>query len=168
MARGEFLFTDENIFHIKEVFNQQIDRVYASTSRETHDKPPRIQRDHHPASVMVCWGMLYDATSKFHFYEKGCKSLPKSMRTPCWSLLWSFLTTLCSVMNIGALIRIWHLPARQTLPRSESGGFSALHYSGWFRDYWPFRSSDLSPMDSKSGQCLKARSIRTGTPISKS
>ena len=53
MARGEFLFTDENIFNIEEVFNQQIDRVYSSTSHETHDKTPRIQRDHHPASVVV-------------------------------------------------------------------------------------------------------------------
>ena len=39
MARGEFLFIDENIFTIEEVFNQQIDRIYA-TSRETHDKDP--------------------------------------------------------------------------------------------------------------------------------
>ena len=96
--------------------------------------------------------------------KKGWKPLAKSMRTPCWSLLWSFLTTLCSVMNIGALSRIWHLPARQTLPRSGSGGFSGLNYSGWFRVYWPFSSSDLSPMDSKSGQCLNTCSVRRGAP----
>ena len=53
MTRGEFLFTDENILNIEEVFNQQINRVFALTSRETHDKVPRIQKDHHPASVMV-------------------------------------------------------------------------------------------------------------------
>ena len=32
---------------------------------------------------------------------------------------------------------------------------------------WPFSSSDLNPMDSNSGQCLKARSVRRGIPISK-
>ena len=53
VARGKFIFTDENIFNIEEVFNRQIDWVYASISRETHDMSPRIQRDHHPSSVMV-------------------------------------------------------------------------------------------------------------------
>ena len=166
MARGEFLFTDENIFNIEEVFNQQIDWVYASTSRETHDKDPE-----RPSScfshVLVGECHMMPPPSSISV-KRGWNPLPKSMRTPCWSLLWSFLTTLCSVMNIGALSRIWHLPARQTLPRSGSGRFSGLNYSGWFRVYWPFSSSDLSPMDSKSGQCLKARSVRIGTPISKS
>ena len=78
MARGEFLFTDENIFHIEEVFNRQIDWVYASsTSQETHEKSPRIQRDHYPASVMVLLGVSYDATTKLHFCEKGAKMSAK-------------------------------------------------------------------------------------------
>ena len=46
--------------------------------------------------------------------KRGWKPLPKSMRIPCWSLVWSFLTSLCSVMNIGAFSMIWHLPTRQT------------------------------------------------------
>ena len=165
MARGELLFTDENIFNIEEVFNQQIDQVNVSTSQETHDKVPRIQR---PSScfshVFVGQCCVMPPPSSISV-KKGWKPLSKSMRTPCWSLLGSFLTSLCSVMNTGALSRIWHLPARQTLPRSDSEGYSRLHYSGWFQVYWPFSSSDLSPMDSKSGQCLKAR---IGTPISKS
>ena len=33
---------------------------------------------------------------------------------------------------------------------------------------WLFSSSDLDPMDFKSRQCLKALSVRRGTPISKS
>ena len=63
--------------------------------------------------------------------KKRWKPLPKAMRIPCWSLLWSLLTILCSIMNIGALSRIQHLPARQTLPRSGSGEFSGIYYSGW-------------------------------------
>ena len=56
-----------------EAFNLQIDQVYASTSLKNHDKAPRIQRDHHPASVMVWWRVVYDATTKLHFCEKGVK-----------------------------------------------------------------------------------------------
>ena len=167
MAREEFLFTDENIFTIEEVFNQQIDRIYASTSRETHDKAPGSRETIILLQSWFCWGVSFDATTRLHFYEKGVKSSAKVYENTMLEPLWSFLTTLCSVMNIGALSRIWHLPAVQTLARSGSGGFSGLNYSGWFRVYWPFSSSDLSPMDSKSGQCLKAWSVRRGTPISK-
>ena len=99
--------------------------------------------------------------------EKRWTPLPKSMRTTYWSLLCSLLT-FCSVMNIGVLSRIWHLPARQTLTKVWLQGFSWLNYSGWFRVYWAFSSSDLSPMDSKSGHCLKAWSVRRGILVSKS
>ena len=114
-----------------------------------------------------CWGVSFDATTRLHFCEKGVKSSTKVYENTVLEPVVKFFKTLCSVMNNGAL-SIWHLPAKQTLPRSDSGGFFGLHYSGWFWVYWPFSSSDLSPMDSKSGQCLKAWSVRRGTPISKS
>ena len=130
MARGEFLFTDENIFNIEEIFNWQTDRVYASTSRETHDKSPRIQRETIiQLQSWFCWGVSYDAITIS--VKRGWKLLPKSMRTSCWSLLWSLLAILCSIMTIGALSRIWHLPTKKTLPRSGSGRFSGLNYSEW-------------------------------------
>ena len=96
---------------------------------ETHDKAPKI-----PSScfshgfVRKCRTMPPPSSISV---KKVWKPRPKSMRTPCWSLLWSFLPTLCSVMNIGALSRIWHLPASQTLPRSDSGQLCRLHYSGF-------------------------------------
>ena len=83
-------------------------RVYASTSRETHDMAPRIQRDHHPVSVTVLLGSVVWCHHEAPFLWKRDENCCQSMRTPCWSLLWSFLTSLCSVMNIGALSRIWH------------------------------------------------------------
>ena len=78
MARGKFLFTDGNIFNIEEVFNWQIDRVYGSESRETRNKAPRIQSE----TIILpqswfCWGVLYDATTKLHFFEKGVKNFAK-------------------------------------------------------------------------------------------
>ncbi|KAJ4434476.1 hypothetical protein ANN_23038 [Periplaneta americana] len=57
------LFTDEKIFTIEESFNRQNDRVYASCSREAREKAPKVQRDHHPSSVMVWWGAkVYENT----------------------------------------------------------------------------------------------------------
>lgn len=47
------LFTDEKIFTVEEKFNRQNDRVYAHNSREAAEKIQRIERGHHPASVMV-------------------------------------------------------------------------------------------------------------------
>ena len=53
------LFTDEKIFTIEESFNRQNDRVYASTSQEARKQVPKVQRAHHPSSVMVWWGVLF-------------------------------------------------------------------------------------------------------------
>lgn len=50
------LFTDEKIFTVEEVFNKQNDKIYARTSKEAKNTVPRVQRGHHPASVMVWWG----------------------------------------------------------------------------------------------------------------
>ena len=39
--------------------------------------PPRFKPCHHPASVMVWWGVAYDATTKLHFCEKEVKTSAK-------------------------------------------------------------------------------------------
>ena len=69
--RGEYLYTDENIFNTEEVFNWQINRVYASTSRETHDKSPESRETIILLQSWFCWGVLYDATTKLHFCKSG-------------------------------------------------------------------------------------------------
>ena len=89
-------------------------------------------------------------------------SVKKSMRTLCRSLLWSFLTTLCSVMNIGALSGIWHLPAKQILSRSGAGGYSWLYYSGWFQVIGPSTALTSTQWTTRVGSA-----VRRGTPISK-
>uniref|UniRef100_A0A2S2R265 Uncharacterized protein n=1 Tax=Sipha flava TaxID=143950 RepID=A0A2S2R265_9HEMI len=52
----QILFTDEKIFTIEEKFNRQNDRVYAHSSWEAAEKIHRVERGHHPASVMVRLG----------------------------------------------------------------------------------------------------------------
>ena len=54
---------------------------------------------------------------------KGVKTSAKVYENTVLEPVVKLLTTHCSVMNIGALNWIWHLPARQTLPRSGSGDF---------------------------------------------
>ena len=68
------LFTDEKIFTVEEKFNRQNDRVYANSSREAAEKIPKVERGHHPASVMVWWGVAYDGVTQLHFFEQGVKT----------------------------------------------------------------------------------------------
>jgi len=70
----QILFTDENIFTVEEKFNRQNDRVYARNSREAAEKIQRVERGHHPASVMVWWGVSYEGVTKLHFCEQGVKT----------------------------------------------------------------------------------------------
>lgn len=68
------LFTDEKIFTVEEKFNRQNDRVYAHSSQEATEIIPKVERGHHPASVMVWWGVSYEGVTKLHFCEQGVKT----------------------------------------------------------------------------------------------
>ncbi|KAL4153798.1 hypothetical protein QTP88_001631 [Uroleucon formosanum] len=70
----QILFTDEKIFTVEEKFNRQNDRVYAHNSREAAEKIQRVERGHHPASVMVWWGVSYEGVTQLHFCEQGVKT----------------------------------------------------------------------------------------------
>ena len=72
------LFTDEKIFSIEEKFNRQNDRVYAHSSREAAEKVPKVERGHHPASVMVWWGVSFNGVTQLHFCEQGVKTKAKN------------------------------------------------------------------------------------------
>ena len=76
-GRRNILFTDEKIFTIEECFNRQNDRVYASSSQEAREIVPKVQRGHHPSSVMVWWGVNYSGATQLHFCEKGVKTSVK-------------------------------------------------------------------------------------------
>ncbi|VVC43196.1 Hypothetical protein CINCED_3A005863 [Cinara cedri] len=70
----QILFTDEKIFTVEEKYNNQNDRVYATSSLEVREKVSCVQRGHHPAQVMVWWGMSRHGVTQIHFYEKGVKT----------------------------------------------------------------------------------------------
>lgn len=70
----KILFTDEKIFTVEASFNKQNDRVYARSSKDACDKIPCVQRGHHPASVMVWWGVSWDGATDIHFCEVGVKT----------------------------------------------------------------------------------------------
>src|SRR5258705_10820703 len=74
------LFTNEKIFTVEESFNRQNDKVYARNSKDAKRVVKKIQRAHHPAYVMVWWGVSYDGVTKLHFCEKGVKTNGKIYR----------------------------------------------------------------------------------------
>ena len=73
----EILFTYKKIFTIKHKFNWQNDQVYARSSYKAKDKALRIQQGHHPTSVMVWWGVLYEGVTKVDFCEQDVKTSSK-------------------------------------------------------------------------------------------
>ncbi|KAJ8962938.1 hypothetical protein NQ314_005655 [Rhamnusium bicolor] len=81
------LFTDEKIFTIEESYNRQNDKIYAHSSEEAKTKIPRVQRGHHPSSVIVWWGVSYQGVTKIHFCEQGVKTGARSTNKMCWKVL---------------------------------------------------------------------------------
>ncbi|XP_045536677.1 uncharacterized protein LOC123721594 [Papilio machaon] len=71
------LFTDEKIFTIEEHYTNQNDNVYAHSSKEAAQVVGKVKRGHHPASVMVWWGVSYQGVTKLNFCGKGVKTSTK-------------------------------------------------------------------------------------------
>jgi hypothetical protein len=65
------LFTDENIFTIKEQYNNQYNKICAQKSLEVNFEGAG---GHHPSYVMVWWGVSRQGVTPFHFCEKGVKT----------------------------------------------------------------------------------------------
>jgi hypothetical protein len=52
--------------------------VYAHSSPEAAQVIPKVQRGHHPAPLMVWWGVSYEGVSELHFCAQGVKTNAKS------------------------------------------------------------------------------------------
>lgn len=52
--------------------NRQNDTVH--NSREATEKIQRVERGHHPASVMVWWVVSFEGVTQLHFCEQGIKT----------------------------------------------------------------------------------------------
>lgn len=51
--------------------------MYAHSSKEAAQLVGKLQRGHHPASMMIRWGVSYQVDTKVHFCEKGVKTSAK-------------------------------------------------------------------------------------------
>ena len=138
------LFTDEKIFTIEESFNVQNDRVYASSSREARNKVPKVQRAHHPSSVMVWWGVSYSGTTQLHFCEKGVKTSARVCESTVLEPI---------VKNLSGTLfqnQPW------TFQQDSAPAHKARSTQGWLQRHvpdfispedWPSSSPDLNPLD---------------------
>ena len=155
------LFTDEKIFSVEETFNAQNDRVYAKSSREAGEKAPRVQRGHHPASVMVWWGVSYEGTTELHFCEKGVKTSAKVYQeTVLERLVKNLNNTLFHGQN-------WSFQqdsapahkARTTQQWLETNVPDFISTSDW-----PSASPDLNPLDYKLWSKLQEMACKKRHP----
>ncbi|KAI8429942.1 hypothetical protein MSG28_000408 [Choristoneura fumiferana] len=84
----KILFTDEKIFTVEEKFHRQNNKVYAKSSKDVPASARNVWRTHHPASVMVWWGVSYEGVTPLHFCQQGVKqdSAPahKAKTTQAW------------------------------------------------------------------------------------
>lgn len=139
----DILFTDEKIFTVEETYNKQNDRVYARSSYEAKEKVPRIQRGHHPASVMVWWGVSYHGASHIHFCEKGVKTSAKVYQEMLTDVVKPLNTTLFKN-------KPW------VFQQDSAPGHKAKTTQRWLENNvpafiraedWPSGSPDLNPLD---------------------
>jgi hypothetical protein len=70
----KILFIDEKVLTVVEKFYRQNDRVYAHNSQEGTEIITKVERGHHPASVMVWWGISYERVTNLHFCAQGVKT----------------------------------------------------------------------------------------------
>lgn len=142
----KILFTDEKIFTVQEKFNRQNDRVYARSSLEASQAIPRVERGHHPASVMVWWGVAYDGTLDLHFCEKGVKTSAKVYQQ-------TVLKRIVKPLNQTMFQNQHWVFQQDSAPAHKARTTQAWlerHVPAFLSpDDWPSGSPDLSPLDYK-------------------
>lgn len=150
----KILFSDEKIFTVEEKFNKKNDKVYAKSSREANQAVKRVQRGHHPASVMVWWGVSYDGVTEAFFCEKGVKTSAKVYQEGILEEVVKPLNT--SLFNNEA----W------TFQQDSAPGHKAKTTQKWLEENvpdfiraedWPSSSPDLNPLDYELWSVLEAK-----------
>ncbi|CAH1645012.1 unnamed protein product [Spodoptera littoralis] len=71
----------EKIFTVEEKFNRQNNKVYAKSSKDVPPSARNVSRTHHPASVMVWWGVSYEGVTQLHFCQQGVKVKAKNYQS---------------------------------------------------------------------------------------
>lgn len=156
-ANGSYrniLFTDEKIFTVEEKFNRQNDRVYARNSQEAAKKIQKVERGHHPASVMVWWGVAYDGVTPLHFCEQGVKTRAVNYQN---DILEKFVKPLNHTLFAG---KEW------TFQQDSAPAHKAKTTQRWLAtnlrgfiaaEDWPSGSPDLNPLDYRLWSILEQK-----------
>lgn len=157
----KILFTDEKIFTVQEKFNKQNDRVYARSSKEASELIPRVEKGHHPASVMVWWGVSYDGVTDLHFCEQGVKTSAKVYQE-------TVLEAVVKPLNHSLFQnQPW------TFQQDSAPAHKAKTTQNWLRnnlpaficsEEWPSGSPDLNPLDYKLWTTLEDMVCRKRHP----
>lgn len=155
------LFTDEKIFTIEEKLNKQNDRVYASTSREAAQVVGKVQRGHHPASVMVWWGVSWKGVTKLHFCENGVKTSAVVYQN---QVLDKVVRPLGEEMFNGEHWVYQQDSAPAHKARSTQAWLSENVPEFIAAQDWPSASPDLNPLDYRLWSELEAMACRTRHP----
>lgn len=155
------LFTDEKIFTVEESFNKQNDRVYALSSRQASELVPKVQRGHHPASVMVWWGVAYDGVTKLHFCEKGVKTSAKVYQSDVLEKVVKPLNRTLFA-NKPWIFQQDSAPAHKAKSTQEWLKTNVPEFI--FPAQWPSASPDLNPLDYKLWSVLEGMACSTRHP----
>ena len=158
-AHRKILFSDEKIFNIEQKYNRQNDKVYARSSREAQEKVGRVERGHHPSSVMVWWGVSFDGTTKLHFCNQGVKTRAKNYQE---DILEKVVKPLSDTLFAG---KHW------VFQQDSAPAHKARTTQQWLEENvpefikasdWPSGSPDLNPLDYRLWSHLELMACHRG------
>lgn len=150
----KILFSDEKIFTVEENFNRQNDKVYAKNSQEANTVAPKVQRGHHPSSVMVWLGVCYEGFTKVHFCEKGVKTGAKVYQD---TVLGPVVRALGHTLfkNQPWIFQQDSAPAHKA--KSTQDWLRANKIDFIAHEDWPSSSPDLNPLDYALWQVIEEK-----------
>lgn len=157
----KILFTDEKIFTVEEKLNKQNDRVYATSSKEAAKAAKKVERGHHPSSVMVWWGVSWEGVTTLHFCDQGVKMKAKTYQE---DVLENVVLPLNDTLFAG---KHW------IFQQDSAPAHKAKSTQAWLRknlpefitaEQWPSGSPDLNPLDYKLWSDLEDMACRVRHP----
>lgn len=157
----KILFTDEKIFTVEEKFNRQNNKIYAKSSKDIPANVRNVQRTHHPASVMVWWGVSYEGVTPLHFCQQGVKVKAQNYQN---DILEKVVKPLSTTLFTG---RDW------IFQQDSAPSHKVKSTQKWLKENlpsfisteeWPSSSPDLNPLDYALWTELELRACRKSHP----
>ena len=157
----KILFTDEKLFTVEEKFNRQNNKVYAKSSKDVPASARNVSRTHHPASVMVWWGVSYEGVTQLHFCQQGVKVKAKNYQS---DILEPVVKPLSHTLFHN---KDW------VFQQDSAPSHKAKTTQAWLRENvpafipvneWPSSSPDLNPLDYSLWTELELRACRKSHP----